>query len=138
MLDGLRKIFPPNDFPEDKSEEDNVTLEQIRKRKEKLPSKSIANISTATTSVQTVIPIDPVSQIALASKKKEEDKRNVKKPIAVPIVKKPVVIIPVKPIASEKPVKKKHAGFWRYPPVGHIKGEWSCCGSSSYHDEYCH
>lgn len=33
--------------------------------------------------------------------------------------------------------KKRHTGFWRFPPVGHIKGEWSCCGSTSYHDQFC-
>jgi hypothetical protein len=33
--------------------------------------------------------------------------------------------------------KKPHSGFWRFPPVGHIKGEWSCCGSTRYHDQFC-
>jgi hypothetical protein len=33
--------------------------------------------------------------------------------------------------------KRKHTGFWRFPPVGHIKGEWSCCGSTRYHDQFC-
>lgn len=33
--------------------------------------------------------------------------------------------------------KTPHPGFWRFPPVGQIKGEWSCCGSSRYHDAFC-
>ena len=141
ILTTLRVLFPPLSYPEDESESDNVTLDDIRRRRKDESSKD-KNLKPPPIEIKAVKP-------------QVEQKPKLLKAVSVPAVAKikPKAIAPKEIIAPKIPVsaikvptiapqsaskaKRKHSGFWEYPPMGQIKGKWSCCGCSSYHETFC-